>query len=111
VSTVTAAYGQASTGYWPGVVIGTVMVLIAAADLIVAIGRARRRRRDATQPAAATRRSPESSSIVRCRRLIAEVMIVRQRVSGHIDAETYQARMTELAREAVSERDRDGNAL
>jgi hypothetical protein len=110
VSTVTAAYGQVSNGYWPAIAIGTVMVLIATADLIVAIGRARRRRRSVTQPAAATRRSPESSPIVRCRRLIAEAMIVRQRVSGQIDAETYQARMTDLAREAVRERDRDGNA-
>lgn len=107
---MTAAYGQVSTGYWPGVVIGTVVVVVAAANLIVAVGRARRRRRDVTQPTAAARRSPESSPIVRCRRLIAEAMIVRQRVSGQIDAETYQARMTELAREAVCERDRDGNA-
>jgi hypothetical protein len=107
---MTAAYGQASTGYWPGAVIGTMLVLVAAADLIVAIGRARRRRRSVAQPAAATRRPPESSPIVRCRRLIAEAMIVRQRVSGQIDAETYQARMTVLAREAVCERNRDGDA-
>jgi hypothetical protein len=98
-----------STGYWPAIAVGTALVLIAAAYVIAAVGRARRRRHGVTPPASVTRRSPESVQeagipIARCRRLIAEAMIVRERMSGQIDAETYQARMAELAREAVGER-------
>jgi hypothetical protein len=44
------------------------------------------------------------ASLWRCRALIAEAVIVRQRLSGEIDAETYQIRMNELARLAISDR-------
>ena len=46
----------------------------------------------------------------RCRGLIAEALIVRERMSGQIDAETYRARMKDLAREAVREGRADRNA-
>ena len=36
--------------------------------------------------------------------LIAEALIVRQRLSGEIDAETYRIRMNALARQAIPER-------
>lgn len=44
------------------------------------------------------------ASLWRCQALIAEAVVVRQRLSGEIDVETYQVRMTELARQASSER-------
>jgi hypothetical protein len=40
-------------------------------------------------------------SLWRCRALIAEALVVRQRLSGEIGAETYQARMNDLARQAT----------
>jgi hypothetical protein len=46
----------------------------------------------------------------RCRALIAEALIVRQRLSGEIDAETYQARMNGLARDSIPERRPQRNA-
>jgi hypothetical protein len=36
--------------------------------------------------------------------LIAEAIIVRQRLSGEIDAETYRTRMSDLAWQAIPER-------
>jgi hypothetical protein len=49
-------------------------------------------------------------SLWRCQALIAEAIVVRQRLSGEIDAETYQIRMNELARQATPVRRPQRNA-
>ena len=41
--------------------------------------------------------------VERCRGLIAEALTIRERMSGQIDAETYQARMKDLAWQASRE--------
>jgi hypothetical protein len=50
------------------------------------------------------------ASLRRCWALIAEALVVRQRLSGEIDAETYQARMNDLARDAIPARRPQRNA-
>lgn len=78
-----AAYGEATTGRWLAVVIGAVLLLILIVATVAAALRARRRRHDAT-------------AVAPCWGLIAEALVVRQRVSGQIDAATYQTRMNDL---------------
>jgi len=78
-----AAYGEVTSGRWLAVVIGAVLLLILMVATVAAALRARRRRHDATP-------------VTRCWGLIAEALVVRQRVSGQIDAATYQARMNDL---------------
>lgn len=95
-----AASGQVTTGYWPAVMIGIVLLVIAIVSLIgarrTAVKRARRWRRD-VKVAAPVESLPEADiPYERCRGLIAEALIVRDRVSGQIDAATYQARMKDL---------------
>ena len=93
------------TGHGPDLVIGAALLLVGIADLIVAVKnavkRARRRRSSAVVHAAAVQSCGEpthemSSPLVRCRGLIAEALIVRDRLSGQIDAATYQQRMKDL---------------
>ncbi|GAA4488524.1 hypothetical protein GCM10023094_48530 [Rhodococcus olei] len=98
---MTAAYGQVTTGYWPVVVIGIVLLSLAATAIVTV--RCARRRHDAatlsasTAPPTAVPSTDVDDPYTRCRALIAETLIVRERVSGQIDAATYQARMNELA--------------
>ena len=103
---VMAGYGQITAGYWPAVMIGAVLALIAVVDLVVTtaakIKRARRRRSSVAAPMRNVGLFEEPSQqsddpLVRCRDLIAEAVVVRQRISGLIDATTYQARMRDLA--------------
>lgn len=100
-----AAYGQVSTGKWIALVIGIVLLVIAIADVIAearaAVRRVRRMRRGVAASAAAARPSGEPWQEIevpraRIRALIAEAIIVRERLSGQIDAATYQARMKDL---------------
>lgn len=93
------------TGHGPDLVIGAALLLVGIAELIVAVKnavkRARRRRSSAVVHAAAVQSCGEpthemSSPLVRCRGLIAEALIVRDRLSGQIDAATYQQRMKDL---------------
>ncbi len=72
-----AASGQITSGYWATLLIGVL------SDVVP---------------------SGMSTSLWRCQALIVEVVIVRQRLSKEIDAETYQTRMNELAWQAISER-------
>ncbi|MFD8495805.1 hypothetical protein [Amycolatopsis sp. NPDC059657] len=100
MSAVMAAYGQVTTGYWPAVVIGMVLLVILIATTSVTVRRARRRRRATSAAPAApptTATSDADAPYPRCRALIAEALIVRERVSGQIDAATYQARMKDVA--------------
>jgi len=98
---MTARYGEVSTGYWAGIVIGGVLVVVLMWSTVTALVRVRRRRAS-TATVAVTNRpggttAEEARAHARCRLLIAEALVVRERVSGRIDAATYQARMKDLA--------------
>lgn len=110
-----AGSGQVTSGYWAAVVIGVVLLVTFIASTTAGIMRAHRARRTETasqtidglsDPVA----SGMGASLWRCQTLIAEAIIVRQRLSGDIDAETYQIRMSDLARQASSERRSQPNA-
>ncbi len=110
-----AASGQVTSGSWAALLIGAVLLLIFVATATAGIVRAYRTRRNETtlQPADGLSdrvSSGMSASLWRCRALITEAVIVRQRLSGEIDAETYQTRMNELARQAFPERRPQRNA-
>ena len=112
---VTSGYGQVTSGYWPAVVIGTVELLILIIYTTVAVRHEVRRRRDASTLLSVLRRPDELAGEagdppLRCWVLIAEAIIVRERLSGEIDAETYRMRMTDVARQAIPERRRQRNA-
>jgi hypothetical protein len=83
--------------------------LIFVATTAVAIMRSYRPRRTETQiePTAGLSdplSSDMGASLWRCRALITEALIVGQRLSGEIDAETYQYRMKDVAEQAVPDR-------
>lgn len=104
-----AASGQVTSGSWGAVLIGAVLLLTLAVTTSAVIARAfrARRRETALQPGDELfdlLPSGMGASLLRCQALIAEAVIVRQRLSGSIDAETYQIRMNELARQATPER-------
>ena len=112
---VALGYGQVTSGYWPAVVIGTVELLILIMYTIAAVRHEVRRRRDATTLLSVLGRPDELAGEagdppLRCWALIAEAIIVRERLSGEIDAETYQTRMNDLARQAIPERRPQRNA-
>jgi hypothetical protein len=110
-----AGSGQVTSGYWAAVLIGVVLLLTFVVTTTAGIARAYRARRNETalQPGDGMfdlLQSGMGASLWRCQALIAEAVIVRQRLSGEIDAETYQIRMNELARQAISERRSQPNA-
>jgi hypothetical protein len=97
VINVTAAYGQATSISWAALAIGGLVVVI----LMVTATVARRRHHHNTAKERAVDSStqpsyPPNHPVVRIRLLIEEAMIVRERLSGHIDAATYQERMHDL---------------
>lgn len=101
VSTVTSGYGQVASGHWVAVAIGAaellILVVIAATD----VRRELRRRHTVGTLIAAVPQSGDSPDGAagpprRCWALIAEAVIAHERMSGHIDAATYQARMSAL---------------
>lgn len=104
-----ASSGQVTSGYWAAVLMGMVLLLT-----FVATTTARARRSEtAPQPSDGLSDllpSGMGASLWRCQALIAEAVVVRQRLSGEIDAETYQIRMNELARQAISDRRSQPNA-
>jgi hypothetical protein len=107
-----AASGQVTSGYWAAVMIGMVLLLTFVATTIARAYRARRNE-TAPQPGDGLFELVQSgmgASLWRCQALIAEAVVVRQRLSGEIDAETYQTRMNELARQANPERRSQPNA-
>lgn len=85
-----AAYSH-FVGHGPVVVIGAVLLGILIGATVAAVVRAGRRRH-------------EAASLTRCWGLITEALIVRQRISGQIDAATYQARMKDLVSGRHSQR-------
>lgn len=101
--------GQTTGGHWVAVLIGAVLLFTVAATTIAGLMHAYwvRRIETALQPAdelSDLLLPGMGASLWRCQTLIAEAIVVRQRLSGQIDVETYQVRMTELARQANSER-------
>ncbi len=118
VGTVMAASGQITSGYGAALLIGVLLLLTFVATTTAAIMHAYRARRTKTKQ---TKHQPTDglsdllpsgmgASLWRCQALITEALIVRQRLSGDIDAETYQARMNALAHQAISERRPQRNA-
>ena len=90
VHTAMSAYANISSGHWVGVAIGVMLVVILVGLVVGAAWRRHRRSRDA--------------SIGRCWGLIAEAVIVRRRVSGEIDAATYQEQMKDLVSKGGSQK-------
>lgn len=101
VSTVASGYGQVASGHWVAVAIGAAELLILCTVAVTGM-RFEPRRRHAIaalvsavpQPGDALGEAAGPSR--RCWGLIAEAVIARERMSGHIDAATYQARMSAL---------------
>ena len=109
VGTVMAASGQITSGHWAALLIGVLLLLTFAATTTAGIMHAYRARGNETAHQPEDRLSDllpsgMGPSLWRCQALITEALIVRQRLSGDIDAETYQARMNALARQSISER-------
>ncbi len=117
-------YGQVTSGYGPATVLGALLVVILVVWTAVTARRGRRRRDLAGErPAAATpairrrgadsadtptgdlfatARQPEPSThrlirSGRCTLLIAEALLVRERLAAQIDAPTCRSRMHDLA--------------
>jgi len=115
VGTVMAASGQTTSGYWAALLIGVLLLLIFVATTTGDVVHAYRARRNET-PHQRTDGLPDlpasgmGASLLRCQALITEALIVRQLLSGEIDAETYQIRMTELARQSTPVRRPQRNA-
>jgi len=115
VGTVMAASGQTTSGYWAALLIGVLLLLIFVATTTGDVVHAYRARRNET-PHQRTDGLPDlpasgmGASLLRCQALITEALIVRQRLSGEIDAETYRARMNALPCQAISERRPQRNA-
>lgn len=91
-----AAHGQVMSGYGAAVTIGAVGLLVVILMAVAAVVRRRRHTSPAKQTAARSstwRDYPPNHPVVRVRLLIEEAMIVRERLSGQIDAATYRERM------------------
>ncbi|KKC03452.1 hypothetical protein [Mycobacterium nebraskense] len=115
VGTVMAASGQITSGYWAAVLISVVLLLIVVAATTVTMMRGYRPgRKETAVRATAGRsdllRSDKGAGLWRCPIVITEALIVRQRLTGEIDAQTYRAGMNILARQAISERRPQRNA-
>jgi hypothetical protein len=80
---VVAAFAEVSTGSWRALAIAAVLLLILVVSRVAVVVRARRRRQEAI-------------AVAHCRLLILEALVARARVSGQIDAATYQERMKDL---------------
>lgn len=97
-----ATYRDVSAGHWPDLAMGALLLLVWVVMTVGSIRNWLRRQRRSPRPVASANREsnqPASESDVpyeRCRGLIAEALIVRDRVSGQIDAATYQQRMEDL---------------
>jgi len=104
-----AASGQSTSGSWAAMLIGVVLLVAFVATTTAGIMHVYRARRNETalqSTAGPSDLSPSgmAASLWRGQALIAEAGIVGQRLSGEIDAETYQIRMNELARQVIPQR-------
>ena len=96
-----APYGDITTDAWVAIAIGAVELVLLIAMTIASVRRWRRSRHKLARllQAAPTCREPHREDGIpyrRCHDLIAEALIVRERVAVQIDAATYQARMSGL---------------
>ena len=109
-----AAYGQITSCYWPAMLIGVVLLLTFVTTTIAAVIRGYRLRGNEAAPEPTASLSPiavgHECEPLALSEVDREALIVRQRLSGKIDAETYQARMNDLARQAILERRPQRNA-
>ena len=109
-----AAYGQITSCYGPAMLIGVVLLLTFVATTIAVIIRGYRLRGKETAPEPTASLSPiavgHDCEPLAVSEVDREALIVRQRLSGKIDAETYQAHMNNLARQAILERRSQRNA-
>lgn len=101
VSTVASGYGQVASGHWVAVAIGAAELLIVVAIGVTGMRRELQRRHTVTALISAVPQPGDSPGEAagpprRCWALIAEAVIAHERMSGHIDAATYQARMSAL---------------
>ncbi|WP_396928210.1 hypothetical protein [Mycolicibacterium sp.] len=84
VSAVTMTDSLVVASPWLSAVIGgTVLAALIASALLLRV-RAKHRR-------------SEAAAVARCRGMVAEALVVRQRVAGKIDSDTYQQLMNDLA--------------
>ncbi|OBH06140.1 hypothetical protein [Mycobacterium sp. E1747] len=110
-----AVSGQVTGGHWAALLIGVVLLFTFLATTAAGLMRVHRGRRIETTPPS-TDGPPDplpstmGASLWRCQAMIAEAVIVRQRLSGQIDAETYRFRMNALALQFNSERSPQRNA-
>jgi hypothetical protein len=110
-----APSGQITSGYWAALLIGVLLLLTFVAAMAGDVVRAYRARRyetahEPTDGLFDLLSSGMGASLWRCQALITEALIVRQLLSGEIDAETYQIRMNELARQSTPVRRPQRNA-
>ena len=115
VGTIMAPSGQITSGYWAALLIGVLLLLTFVAAMAGDVVRAYRARRyetahEPTDGLFDLLSSGMGASLWRCQALITEALIVRQLLSGEIDAETYQIRMNELARQSTPVRRPQRNA-
>ncbi len=101
--------GQMPSGNWVAVLIGVALLITFIATTITRFGRAYAARHHQTGLQHADELSDllpsrTDASLWRCRALIVEALVVRARLSGEIDAQTYQIRMNELARQDIFQR-------
>ncbi|MDO2385974.1 hypothetical protein QRB41_21735 [Mycobacterium avium subsp. hominissuis] len=96
---VALEYAQVADGFGPAAVIGGIELLVMILYGADGVRHALRRRRDSgTSPSLPGRLDQSSGvAVLHCSRLTAEAIIVRERVSGRIDAATYRTRMEDLA--------------
>lgn len=104
-----AATEQMASGYWFATMIGGLVLAAFCATVVAEIRRAYRRHRNGTLRLDSVKLagflvSDNGGRLWRHQILIREALIVRQRLSGAIDTETYQARMNDLVRQTISER-------
>ena len=101
VMNVASGYGQVAAGHWAAIAIAAAELVILFAVAVSNWRRGLRRRHTVAALIASVPQSGASPSHAdgpprRGWALIAEAVIARERMSGHIDAATYQARMSAL---------------
>lgn len=90
---MTTSYGQVATGPWLATAIGAFLLLYPLTW--IAITARRHLRRPSATPDVSAVATPDPHGQAA---LAAEALAVKERIAGHIDATTYQARMHALTR-------------
>lgn len=90
---MTASYGQLATGSWLATAIGAFLLLYPLTWIAIRVRRLLRRVEHRTRTRRAATQPPHRQAA-----LAAEALAVKERIAGHIDTTTYQARMHDLTR-------------